>query len=263
METKKPNTKPLISLPISVVIPCYNCAATLEKAVHSIVQQSLAPKEIFLIEDCSTDQGATTKQIEKIIATNKTNLIIKAHFLSQNSGPAAARNKGWEMATGEFVAFLDADDYWLPNKLALQWRVLEQYPKLSILGANIKSKSTKESNPKKITPFYLLWKNPYFTSTVLLKRDLPFRFPTNGYYSEDFYLWAKIINHKAHSAFLMKQKLAVNQTKQKGLSANHFKMIQGELKVLRYTCKESFNYFVFLLAASGAILKLFKRLILS
>jgi len=247
-------------LPISVVIPCFNCASTIEFAVKSVLTQTQLPKEIFLIDDFSTDQNLTKIKIEKLVSENNTSIEINAHYLSHNSGPATTRNKGWDLATGKYVAFLDSDDYWHPDKLATQWVYISKYNKLDILGCNIKSKKLNTSSFIVITPFVLLKKNPYFTSSVIVRKDLQFRFPENSYYSEDFFLWSMIINHKGTLALLMNYKVASNQNKKKGLSSNNFKMLKGELKVLLYTCRESFNYPIFFIASSWSVLKFFKRL---
>lgn len=93
---------------ISVVIPSYNSAETLGIAIRSVFRQSLAPMEVIVVDDGSTDQ---TCSIAKSFGT-------KLRYLPQsNGGPAAARNTGIRAARGEWIALLDADDFWLPGFL--------------------------------------------------------------------------------------------------------------------------------------------------
>lgn len=105
---------------ISVIIPAYNAASTIARAIDSVIRQQNIFFEIIVVDDGSTDG---------------TGDIILSHYKSrvtllrqENCGPAAARNYGIYTAKGEYVAFLDADDEWLPGKLQLQVEALEAQP---------------------------------------------------------------------------------------------------------------------------------------
>jgi glycosyltransferase involved in cell wall biosynthesis len=104
---------------VSVVIPAYNAAAFICQAVDSVLAQTHAPREILVINDGSTDD---TPQVLEAYG----NAIRVIH--QPNGGLSNARNRGIREATGECVAFLDADDHWLPEKLARQVEVLSQRP---------------------------------------------------------------------------------------------------------------------------------------
>jgi glycosyltransferase involved in cell wall biosynthesis len=96
---------------VSVIMPVYNGAKFLAEAVTSIRQQSYHPLEIVIVDDGSTDETAEiVKGLGKDIR----------YAYQRNSGPAAARNKGLEMARGEIITFLDVDDLWPPDKLRIQ-----------------------------------------------------------------------------------------------------------------------------------------------
>ena len=105
-------------LPVSVVIPTYNSARYLGAAVDSVLAQSFRAIEVLVIDDGSTDEteavmskyGPPVRYIRQV-----------------NSGVAAARNRGIQESTGRYVAFLDADDTWLPEKLELQLAALGKY----------------------------------------------------------------------------------------------------------------------------------------
>ncbi|PDV97074.1 glycosyltransferase family 2 protein [Candidatus Chloroploca asiatica] len=104
---------------ISVIIPVYNGERFLAEALQSVLDQTLPPDEIIVVDDGSTDNSAT-------IARSFGSPV---RVLTQaNLGPAAARNLGVAHTTGDLLAFLDADDLWLPNKLARQLHVLQDDP---------------------------------------------------------------------------------------------------------------------------------------
>lgn len=114
---------------VSVVIPAFNCAPTLTRAIRSAICQSQPPYEIIVIDDGSTD---ATPQIVEGIAKEARN--IKLLRLPRRGGAAAARNAGIALATGDAVAFLDADDEWLPSKLEIQTRLLTSSDKVVFVG---------------------------------------------------------------------------------------------------------------------------------
>lgn len=93
---------------VSIIIPVYNAALLLDRCLDSVFTQTKQYSvEVILIDDGSTDES-----IEIIKRRREANIIL---IQQKNAGPAAARNKGIEKAHGEFLAFIDADDYWLPN----------------------------------------------------------------------------------------------------------------------------------------------------
>jgi glycosyltransferase involved in cell wall biosynthesis len=102
---------------VSVIVPTYNCSRYLSRALHSIAAQTypLEQIEILVIDDGSTDDTAHC-----VAAFIERSLVKTRYIPQQNAGPAAARNHGLRLAGGELVAFLDADDWWQPEKLARQ-----------------------------------------------------------------------------------------------------------------------------------------------
>ena len=104
---------------ITVIIPVHNGERYLAEAIHSVLAQALPPDEIIVVDDGSTDASAAIAQ----------SFGPPVRVLTQaNLGPAAARNLGVQHATGELLAFLDADDLWLPDKLAHQVHFLLDNP---------------------------------------------------------------------------------------------------------------------------------------
>jgi glycosyltransferase involved in cell wall biosynthesis len=114
--------------PVSVIIPTYNCGRFIAQALDSVLAQSVRPSEIIVVDDGSTDDTAAR------LAPYRTHI---RYERQENRGVSAARNNGLGRASGEFVAFLDADDVWHPRKLELQLRALADNPVLALLGTRI------------------------------------------------------------------------------------------------------------------------------
>jgi glycosyltransferase involved in cell wall biosynthesis len=103
---------------LSVVIPCYNAAPFLDEAISSVFAQTRSPSEVIIVDDGSTDGTAE-------IAERRGVRVIR---LERNVGAAAARNAGLRAARGDLVAWLDADDIWKPEHLAIVVPLLERFP---------------------------------------------------------------------------------------------------------------------------------------
>jgi glycosyltransferase involved in cell wall biosynthesis len=118
---------------VSVVIPTYNRAATVERAIQSALAQTLPPLEVIVVDDASDDRTE-----ERLGMIRSPLLRVIRH--AQNQGAAGARNTGIEAARGDCIAFLDADDEWLPNKLTVQLPQLLSAPEhtaVSCTGAMV------------------------------------------------------------------------------------------------------------------------------
>jgi glycosyltransferase involved in cell wall biosynthesis len=109
----------LSNFQVSVIIPTFNRAHTLERALDSVLAQTLAPVEVIVVDDGSTDGT------ESIIQTHFPNII---YVKQDNHGVSAARNAGIKRARGEWIALLDSDDSWVETKLAAQHNCLLNTP---------------------------------------------------------------------------------------------------------------------------------------
>src|SRR5262245_23141860 len=127
---------------VSVVIPCWRSARTIQRAVASVAAQSLAALEVVLVDDASGDD---TLSVLNSIRAGCTQGWIKVIALPKNGGPGPARNAGWDAARGEYVAFLDADDAWHPRKLELHIGWLMAHPEVVLSGH--RSVLVKEGEP--------------------------------------------------------------------------------------------------------------------
>jgi len=115
------------SLPISVVIPAYNAAAFLAEALESVRVQTRSATEVIVVDNASTDATALIAQEAG------------AHVLRlERPGPSAARNVGIRAASQPWVAFLDADDLWDPEKLAWQWQAVHACPQVGIVSTDFR-----------------------------------------------------------------------------------------------------------------------------
>jgi len=110
---------------ISVIIPTFNRAIQVQAALKSVLAQTYREFEVIVVDDGSTD--GTGEAIPTIISSQGTGGKQIRYFFQPNQGQSAARNKGIDEARGEWVAFLDSDDVWLPEKLEWQVRAIEQF----------------------------------------------------------------------------------------------------------------------------------------
>jgi glycosyltransferase involved in cell wall biosynthesis len=108
---------------ISVVIPMFNSAATIRRAMGSVFQQSYQPIEIIVVDDGSHDDGVA------IIRESFCGVKVVSQ---KNLGTSAARNAGILAATSDWIAFLDADDIWLPNHLETATKIISLYPEVHV-----------------------------------------------------------------------------------------------------------------------------------
>lgn len=150
--------------PVSVVMPVYNAGDYLAHAIDSIRIQNYRPLQVILIDDGSTDGF-----VDKIIEEDPDIDVLK----QANRGPGAARNAGIEIAHGEFLAFLDADDLWVENKLKRQVQILtERHDADIVLGyvEQFHSPELTEEETRKtpVTP----GKTPgYLCGSMLIRRE--------------------------------------------------------------------------------------------
>lgn len=161
---------------VSVIVPCYNAAATIDATLTSVLRQSVGEIEVVCIDDGSTD--ATLALIEARAATDA-----RVRVTSQpNGGVAAARNAGIAASRARFVAFIDADDLWEPEHLASALRHFAQRGDLGISYCSARfidtnGRETGRANPKlgPLTPANLLASNPTTTCSTLVARREVFR----------------------------------------------------------------------------------------
>lgn len=227
--------------PVTVIVPCYRCAETVQRAVASIHQQTLRPLEVVLVEDGSDD--ATNSALASLKEQHGEWLRIVQ--LPTNRGPSVARNAGWEIASQPYVAFLDADDGWHPRKIEIQYEWMKEHPEIALTAheCRVINSNHRERPPEcstegrwdKIESAALLFSNCVPTPSVMLRCDLPYRFQPEKRYSEDYLLWLEI-THSGHLAYRSNLSLAYWYKApygEGGLSGNLLDMERGELDTYR------------------------------
>jgi len=197
----------MMSIEVSAVIPAYNAADFIQDAIGSVDSQTVSVKEIIVVDDGSTDNT------EEVVHGRYP----AVRYLKQaNKGPAAARNRGVALAKSTWIAFLDADDKWVPEKLAEQIETLKQYPSVALVASDmaqtdrdfqitepsvqarhgLKNFFTKlAGRPVDAALARLMKINFIPTGTVLARRDVILEaggFPEDIRYGEDLALWAKV-----------------------------------------------------------------------
>jgi glycosyltransferase involved in cell wall biosynthesis len=222
MHDPGPRTAVARQAPVSVVIPCYRCTVTIDEAVASVAAQTLRPAEVLLVEDGSGDE--TLAALYRVAAAYEAGWI-KVIPLGTNGGPSRARNEGWERAEQPYVAFLDADDTWGSRKLELQVAALEADPSIALIAHQmiIRPRGTPvpevQTAPQTriVDRLTLLVRNPFPTASVVLRRDLPFRFDNDMRCSEDYLLWSQIV-FSGYRCARIEQVLAIWNKRAAGVS---------------------------------------------
>ncbi len=125
---------------VSVIVPCHNYAAYLPDSISSVLRQTHQDLELILIDDGSTDDTPE-------VAKSQSDPRFK-YLRIDNSGASIARNTGIDRTDGEFIAFLDADDIWVENKLEMQLKLFAQDPELDLVFSDLKRFTAQGELPK-------------------------------------------------------------------------------------------------------------------
>lgn len=150
------------SLLVSVIIPVFNGEAFVAEAIESVLGQTLPPSQVIVIDDGSTDHSATVaRRYEKYIQLEQ----------QPNAGSVAARNRGVALAHGDFLAFLDQDDYWATEKLALQIDTFQRLPHLDAVFGQLQQTYTIEETEEDRFLFGLNAQDGYHLNTALLRSE--------------------------------------------------------------------------------------------
>jgi len=186
--------------PVSVVIPYFQKANTVERALDSIAGQTVLPAEVIVVDD---EVSPRSQGVLREIDERGWPFSIRLIAMPINRGPAAARNVGWANALpgSRYVAFLDADDFWLPRKLEIQATWMDLHPHIHwsahLAGRSAATLEATLDTPaavpsKRITLVQLLTRNPVATPTVMIARNSAHRFRDSWRYCEDLMLWADL-----------------------------------------------------------------------
>lgn len=218
---------------VSVIIPAYNCAEYISKSIESALSQNV-PLEIIVINDCSKDN------LDEIMLKYQNHDKVRYLKNEQNLGAAKTRNKGVSLAKGEYVAFLDGDDYWAEHKLDKQLKLLKKTQ--TVLCSTARELMTPEGEctgrviPVKpmITYKELLKHNCINCSSVVIKAEVAKEFPMHHEDShEDYIMWLEILK-KYGKACAVNEPLLKYRLSSQGKSGSKLNSAKMTFKVYRY-----------------------------
>ena len=188
---------------ITVIVPVFNGERYLKEAVESIIAQTYRPLAVVVVDDGSTDG---TPDVANALSVESISVCIR-YEKQANLGAAAARNRGVERASGGFLAFLDADDIWAPNKLSLQMVALEENPDLDAVFGHMQQFISPElDETTKLTLRCPTDPMPGYTHcSMLIRREAFMRvgmFETDWHLGEFVAWYLKAIENNLHSKML-------------------------------------------------------------
>ena len=218
---------------VSVIIPTYKHRQYVTQAVESVLAQTYKNFEIIVVDDGSTDGT------QDILAP----FLDRIHYIYQsNQGLSAARNTGIHSSQGQYIAFLDADDLWLPEKLSLQVEKLDSNPEIGLVYSNMQYLNNSKILPKtafEINPpqkgkvFNKLFKWNFITMpTVVVRRSSFFErvwFNTSLTSCEDYDAWLRFSID--HTFDYIDQPLAIYRTGSGHMSSNRIRMQENIIKI--------------------------------
>lgn len=228
----------------SVVVPAFNAAPTLADCLASVAAQTLPPRQVLVIDDCSRDgTGAEAERFRETFAAR--GIDFEYLRMSRNGGPSKARNAGIRAATQDRVAFIDADDVWATRKLEIVDRFFAKTQAALICHSYTEAAAFEptaqgyEAVPLSVCG--LMLRNPASTSCAVMRKSTGLEFDEHMRYCEDYDLWMRTA--ESHRVVrLVGQpltRLGRPQLSAGGLSSNTWGMRGGELRVYYKLCSRA------------------------
>lgn len=230
---------------VSVIIPAYNCSRTIKQAIDSALCQDVI-SEIIVIDDCSPED------LTECLAEYKSNPQVRLYKNETNLGVAATRNKGVQLAEGEYVAFLDSDDIWRTGKLSKQLAVMK---KTGVVLSSTARELMEEDGthtgrilpvPEKITYKGMLYGNVINCSSVVMKREVAAEFPMGDDNAhEDYICWLQILKKYGEAAGINEPLLLYRMVKnsKSGSKLHSAKMTYQVYRKMGFGTVKSLGYF--------------------
>jgi glycosyltransferase involved in cell wall biosynthesis len=219
---------------VAAIVPAYNAAALLPRSIESILSQTVPVTEVIVVDDGSTDE---TRQVAESFGP-------PVKCISQpNAGLAGARNSGIRAATSEWIALLDADDRWLPNKIEQQLNAAARHPECVLLYSD----ATVVLPDGSIAGHFLTDKGPIsgwvfdrllascfmLPSTVMVRRKVLLDaglFNESFRRVEDYELWLRLA--REHQFYMVPDSLTLYERQPDSLSRNVAAMLMAQIEVL-------------------------------
>ncbi len=230
---------------VSIIMPAYNSENTLNEAVESVIKQTYHNWELLIVVDAATD---LTENIAKSWA--KKDARVKVFVSSRNQGVAKSRNIGLEKAKGKYLAFLDSDDRWLPEKLKQQTKFMEETNAFVSYGAYRRFSEHHLLNvvnpPAQVSYRRLLMGNVIGNLTGMVSRELvkDLKFLSQGH--EDYIFWLQAVR-RAQFAYLVPSDgpIAEYRVQKKSLSAKKTRNLSWQWRIYRSNLGLSFLHSCF------------------
>ena len=210
---------------VSIIMPVYNGARTIERAIDSVMNQTLSEWELIVVNDGSKDD---TKDLVWAFASSEPRIRFKD--LQSNSGIARARNVGLDMARGKFIAFLDCDDYLTTDSLELRTNFMQQRNIIISHGDYIRRYSGNRAylvrTPDKVTrrSMYLKNKIPNLTGMIEASAAKELRQKPVGH--EDYVFWFEALKNGGESVRCAAKPIAVYDAQVDGVSSNILRSVR-------------------------------------
>jgi teichuronic acid biosynthesis glycosyltransferase TuaG len=217
---------------VSVIMPAFNAEDFIAQAMESVVNQTHSDWELIIVDDCSNDRTAS---IIDSHARDEPRIVFLQQ--QQNQGVAAARNRALEAAQGEYIAFLDSDDYWLPNKLERQLAIMAEKGAL-ICCSNYMRMDEKGNElgivepPRSIHYKDLLKSNFIGNLTGIYKAKELGKVFFKSIAHEDYVAWLTILKSE-NPAYCIPEVLAFYRVYDQSTSSNKFKTVSWQWKIYR------------------------------
>lgn len=258
---------------VSVIIPLYNSSESYIDCINSVLNQSIQPSEleVILVDDCSFDKD----YIQNIpVLFEKKNISYKIIEHSENKGVGGARNTGIINSKGKYIALLDSDDIWKPDKLEKQLEVFKNNNDVVMVGtlSTMPESIIPPFKNKKVEGLYIsikhqLFKNYFQPSTVLIKNEVfnHFEWPIRRY-AEEGDVFLRLYNYG--KLFLINEILVDYSNGKKGfgisgLSSNIHKTQKEEINNIKNVyARNQISFITFMLAYIFSYIKYMRRIVI-
>lgn len=248
---------------ITVIIPMHNSSKHIVECIESVINQTYENIEIIIVDDASKDNCL---EIVKKIKDNR----IKIIELKENVGAGIARNKGIEAATGDYICFLDSDDFWALNKLEKQVKFMEDnnYTFVYTQFWYLKNGRKRVARlPRKLKYKQALKNHAILTSTVMLNREHLRKeeiYMPDIKRGQDSATWWNILKNGV-TAYCLKDELTIYRVGEKSLSSNKFKNMKRTWALFKreniFILKRLFYFFCYAFNASKRRMEIIKLFI--
>lgn len=221
---------------VSIIMPTYNCGQFISESIDSVLKQTMTDWELIIVDDCSTDN--TSEVVATYLAKHNN---IQYYVLPQNAGPAVARTEAISRANGTYIAFLDSDDCWYPDKLEKQLSfMMKNGIEFSCTGYECMDEFGKKLNTAVIPPKKVDYKkclrlsNPIGNLSVVYNQELLGKFEVPLIKKRnDFALWLQILK-KTKYCYGMSDVLGTYRVGRTGsVSSNKLKQIRYHWQLYR------------------------------